>query len=205
MMEPAFWHARWAERRIGFHEGRPNDHLVRHAARLADHHRVFVPLCGKTEDLAFLASRGHDVVGVELVELAVREFFADHQLHPTVTPRGSLVAYTAPSIQIFAGDLFATTRDVIGPIDAIYDRAALVAMPPDRRRRYVDHLRTLGARRILLVTLELPQDDDVGPPFTVIEAEVRALYDGMRVELLDERPDARHPDGKERCFLIDLG
>lgn len=202
-MDPAFWHARWAERRIGFHEGRPNQYLVRHAARLADHHRVFVPMCGKSEDLAFLASRGHEIVGVELVELAVREFFDEHQLHPAVTPRGSLVAYAAPPITIYAGDVFAATRDVVGPIDAIYDRAALVAMPPDLRRRYVDHLRSLGARRILLVSLELAQPEDVGPPFSVIEAEVRALYDGLRVDVVDEGPDPRTADGKERCFVIE--
>jgi thiopurine S-methyltransferase len=209
-MDRAFWETRWNEGRIGFHEGRPNTYLERHADRLAGQPRVLVPMCGKTEDLAFLASRGHDVIGVELIESAVRAFFAEHGITPTVTPLGKLVEYASPPITIYAGDVFEATRDVIGSIDAIYDRAALVALPEQMRRRYVDHLRALAGKgkRVLLVSYEYDQSKMAGPPFSVEEAEVRMLYDGCAIELLSSasdtriRPDA--PPAVEKCFAITL-
>lgn len=193
-MEAEFWRARWQERKIGFHEGKPNAFLERHIDHLAG--RVFVPLCGKTEDLAFLASRGHPVIGVELVETAVQEFFAEHNITPTVDDN----VYRAGAITIIAGDYFASD---VGAVDSIYDRAALIALPPEMRQRYVRHLP--ATPRILLVTVEYPEEAMSGPPFSVGEAEVRSLYAGYQVELVDEGVDPRgRLDGKliERCYRI---
>ena len=202
-MDPEFWKSHWAEGRIGFHEGKPNSYLVEHHAKLATYPRVLVPLCGKAEDLAYLAANGHEVVGVELVEDAVKAFFAEHALVPEVIADGPLVKYTAPSITIFAGDVFQATRERLGDIDAVWDRAALVALPDDMRRRYVDHVRALLPKggRVLLVTFEHDAPD--GPPFSVEEAEVRVLYDRCAVEFLGEGPDPRgRANSKERCFAI---
>jgi thiopurine S-methyltransferase len=204
----AFWQARWKEGRIGFHEGRPNTYLERHLERLAGRPRVLVPMCGKSEDLALLAAHGHEVIGVELIDDAVAAFFREHELEPSITPRGPMVAYEAGPITLLVGDVFAVTRELIGPIDAIYDRAALIALPDHLRRRYVDHLRALAPKgaRVLVVTLEHDAPD--GPPFSVVEAELRALYDDTTIELLSEGPDPRpRPDGGtgiERCFAITL-
>lgn len=207
-MDPQFWRSRWAEGRIAFHEGAPNDYLVQHHDKLATAPRVLVPLCGKTEDLAFLAANGHDVVGVELVEDAVKAFFAEHHLSPEVTQIGGFARYAAPSFTIFAGDIFATTRALLGPIDAIWDRGALVALPDDMRRRYVDHLRTLLPKggRVLLVGFEYAPGELEGPPFSVEEGEVRALFDRCAIEMLGDRPDPRKrtPSAHERCYSITL-
>ncbi|MDQ3370490.1 MAG: thiopurine S-methyltransferase [Myxococcota bacterium] len=209
-MDGAFWQARWQERRIAFHEGRPNTYLERHVGQLAGARRVLVPLCGKADDLAFLAGRGHEVVGVELVETAVQEFFADHGLTPTRTEHAGFVEYAAGPIQLYAGDLFATTRELLGPVDAIYDRAAIVALPPELRVRYAAHLRAVAppGTRVLAITFEYPQELAAGPPFSVDEAELRTLYAGATIELLDEGPDPRVREGMppalERCFLIRL-
>ncbi len=209
-MDPAFWQSRWAEGKIGFHEGKPNNYLVRHADKLVGRPRVLVPMCGKSEDLAFLAAHGHEVIGVELVEDAVKAFFAEHGLTPQVTKKDGFVEYVEPPITLFAGDIFATTRELVGPIDAIYDRAALVALPDDLRRRYVDHLRTLAPKgaRVLVVTFEYDQSLMAGPPFSVEEAELRALFDNTEIELLSEGPDTRirenAPPATERCFAITL-
>jgi thiopurine S-methyltransferase len=203
------WVARWRDRRIAFHEGHPNTLLERHAPRLAGCRRVLVPLCGKAEDMAFLAANGHDVVGVELAEQAVREFFIDHALTPSIAQRGPFVAYTAPSITLLAGDFFATTAELLGPIDALYDRAALVALPAELRPRYVQHLRALlPAAPGLVITYEYDQQLVTGPPFSVLEPELRALCSGRSIELLDERPgevtrcaEAGVPV-TERCFAL---
>jgi len=204
------WLARWREGRINFHEGRPNALLERHHARLAGCRRVLVPLCGKAEDLAFLAAHGHDVVGIELAEQAVREFFVDHALTPSIAPRGPFIEYAAPSITLLVGDFFAATADQLGPLDALYDRAALIALPHSMRPRYVEHLRTLlpATAPGLVITLEYEQQRVNGPPFSVLEPELRAHFTGRSIELLEERPadvtrciEAGVPV-TERCFAI---
>jgi thiopurine S-methyltransferase len=226
------WLGRWRDGRIGFHEDRPNDLLVHHAARLAGCRRVLVPLCGKSEDLAFLAARGHAVIGVELAEQAVRAFFAEHDLAPAVTPRGPLVAYEvgpgavwaaepgtadaaagpAGAITLLVGDFFAVTPELLGPVDALYDRAALIALPPELRPRYVARLRALvpAGAPALVITLEYDQAVMAGPPFAVLEPELRGLYAGAGVELLEERAATVARCAQlgapvsERCFAVRL-
>lgn len=207
-MEPQFWRDRWAEQKIGFHEGQPNTFLAQHVERLGGT-RVLVPLCGKSEDLAFLAGQGRAVVGIELVEDAVAAFFAEHGVTPEIERRGSLAIYTAGAIQIIAGDLFAVTRADVGAIDALYDRAALIALPAELRPRYVAHLRALAgaAVPVLLVTIEYPQELVPGPPFSVDEAEVRSHY--PTATLLGDGPVtsgrlAELESAKERCYFATL-
>jgi thiopurine S-methyltransferase len=209
-MDAEFWQERWRAGQIGFHEGRPNSFLERYAARLGSGRRVLVPLCGKSVDLAYLAGLGHDVVGVELVEDAVAAFFAEHGLTPTVARDEAFVRYQAGGITILAGDVFATSAGVLGPIDALYDRAALVALPADLRARYALHLRGLltAGTPGLLVTLEYPQEAMAGPPFSVGEDEVRGLFAGAEVTPLDDGPlesprlRATGASGRERCYLL---
>ncbi|WP_394848671.1 thiopurine S-methyltransferase [Pendulispora brunnea] len=209
-MDATFWIDRWAVGKIAFHEGNANTYLSRHVERLGEARRILVPLCGKAEDLAYLAGRGHHVVGVELVEDAARAFFAEHGATPDVRPRGAFTAYSAGTITILVGDMFATTPEVLGPVDALYDRAALVALPPDMRARYARHLRTLlpsGAPG-LVVTLEYDQSRIDGPPFAVLEAELREHYRGLTVEFLSHGPSVVTKfrdagiEGKDRCFFV---
>jgi thiopurine S-methyltransferase len=207
------WIARWRDGRTGFHEGHANVFLDRYLARLSGRRRVLVPLCGKSEDLAFLAAHGHDVVGVELAEQAVRAFFDAHALVPAITPRGALTEYRSGALTLLVGDFFEVTPAAIGPVDAFYDRAALIALPEELRPRYVAHLRALvpaGAPG-LVITLEYDAHAMTGPPFSVSESELRALYAGATVEWLDEQ--AAGGGGKcsqsgvpatERCFAIRL-
>lgn len=188
-MEADFWKQRWAEGKIGFHQGVANEYLVAHGSRLSG--RVLVPCCGKTEDLAYLASRGHEVLGVELVEEAVAAFFREHDITPEVDePWGDSThrAYRHGSITVIAGDWFSVTRDMIGAIDSVYDRAALVAMPPDMRIAYVAKLRELVAKGTpeLLVTDTYDESKFQGPPFSVEDSEVRAHFSS--VEQLTEKP-----------------
>lgn len=220
-MEIDFWAQRWKEGRIGFHEGRTNVFLERHVDRFlsqplgAKHgpRRVLVPLCGKTEDMAFLAAHGHDVVGIEAIEEAVKAFFREHELEPEVRELdGNVRAYVSGRVTLLAGDVFACTREHVGRVDALYDRAALVALPPEVRTRYVAHLRGLLAPggTALLVSFDYEPSKFEPPPFPVSEEEVRRHYAGARVTLLDEAPldGPRFREagvrGTERCFLIEL-
>lgn len=177
-MDPEFWQARWRDGRIGFHEGRPNDLLVAHAQRLGPPGRVLVPLSGKTEDMAYLASLGHEVVGIELAEEAVEAFFAEHGLEPARSRQGALVARSAGGITLLQGDFFDVRQEDVGSITAFYDRAAIVALPPEVRPRYADHLQQLvraGAPG-LVIAFDYPQEQMEGPPFSVGEEELRGYF-----------------------------
>jgi thiopurine S-methyltransferase len=184
------WLAVWREDRIGFHEGVTNALLAAHADQLAGRSRVLVPLCGKTVDLTFLAQRGHAVVGIELVELAAQAFFREHELVPEISPFGPFTRYASGSIQILVGDFFAAAPALLGTFDALYDRAALVALPLDVRERYVRLVRELVAPggAGLINTFEYDQSLWAGPPFSVSDSELRAHYAGLGVELLVKGP-----------------
>lgn len=212
-MEPSFWKARWEEGRIGFHEGRPNAFLERHVAQLGEPgrvSRVFVPLCGKAEDLAFLAKQGHEVVGIDLVESALRDFFREHELEPVEEKNERFTVLRAGSFTLLAGDFFSLEPGDLGAVTAVYDRAAVVALPPDLRARYAAHLRTLVPAKtpILVVAFDYPQEQMEGPPFSVGEEELRRLYAGLPIERLDEAPieTGRLRDAGveaiERCWLV---
>lgn len=207
-MDIGFWAQRWSEGKIGFHEGHANKWLREFVDELGTERTVLVPLCGKTEDLAYLADRGHHVVGIEAVETAAEAFFREHGLTPAVAPRGKMKAYTAGSVTILAGDFFAATPTDVGPVDALYDRAALVALPPDVRPRYVAHCKSLlspGAKG-LVVTFEYPEEKMPPPPHSVREPEVRSLYGNVHqlgdCPVLEERFTVQNVDVHERCFRV---
>ncbi len=178
-MDAAFWHSKWEQRHIAFHEGEVNSMLERHLGRLglSEGARLFLPLCGKTRDIAWLLDQGHPVVGVELSEMAVKELFEELDVVPQVSEHAGMRVYQADGLDIFGGDLFDLTAEMLGTVDAIYDRAALVALPPPMRARYVPQVVSIsGGVPVLLITFEYDQQLLDGPPFSVEEAEVRALY-----------------------------
>jgi len=194
-MEADFWHARWRENQIGFHEGTYNRYLVKHwdSLGISAGGRVFVPLCGKSLDMIWLAERGHAVVGCELSEIAVESFFDEAGLTPTRAIDGPVERWRAGSIEILLGDFFKLDRDLIGAFDAVYDRASLVAFPETMRLAYVEALAGLMApgTSMLLLTLEYPQAEMEGPPFSVPEAEIGYLFDSVaEVALLESVTDA---------------
>lgn len=233
-MEIAYWAERWKDGRIGFHEGRANALLERfHTtlhARPSDHAsadsasvrtRVLVPLCGKTEDMAFLVAHGFDVVGVEAVESAAIDFFREHELTPSIEDHSATSGgfggkiFRAPSIAIVVGDFFAVTPALVGEggaVTAFYDRAAMVALPPDVRPRYAKHLRSLVApdAKGLVITFDLDKPKTEGPPFSIDGDELRATYGEDKVEELGQDPPAGpsvKADGTtelDRCFAVRL-
>lgn len=181
-MDAQFWHERWKNREIAFHAAEANPHLVRHldALALPPGARVFLPLCGKTLDIGWLLGRGFQVAGAELSEVAVGELFSELQIQPQIVDRGKLKLYRAPGLDIFVGDIFDLQATELGKVDAVYDRAALVALPADMRARYAAHLQQLTHRaRQLLICFEYDQNLTPGPPFSISSSEVAQHYTGV--------------------------
>lgn len=181
-MERSFWQERWDAGQIGFHEGKPNDLLLQHAEHLPSGARVLVPLAGKAHDLLWLARRGHPVVGVEIVERACRAFFADHGLPVTEEERDGVRVFrsadVATPVELWCADVFALNPARCGSFGGLYDRAALVALAPATRARYVETCASLlqpGAGG-LLITFDYDQSRIEGPPWSVPLAEVQGLY-----------------------------
>jgi thiopurine S-methyltransferase len=190
-MHEDFWQRRWTRNEIGFHLKKVNPYLQAHwqALQLASDSEVLVPLCGKSLDMPWLAAQGCRVLGVELAEKAVRDFFAEQGLEAAVRRDGDLRRHEAEGIAILQGDFFAVTPVQAAGCTGYYDRAALIALPAAMRQRYVAQLHALlpSGCRGLLVTIDYPQEQMDGPPFAVSDSEVRELYgEGWRVELLGE-------------------
>jgi len=181
-MEAEFWHARWEQDELGFDQAQPNALLVSkfQTLGLSKGARVFVPLCGKTIDIKWLLDQGMQVAGAELSEIAVGDLFKLLGLDPTITESGNLKHYSAPGIDIWAGNIFDLNAATLGAIDATYDRAAVVALPDDMRARYVTHVATITAKKPqLAITFAYDQAVMDGPPFSVPPASVHTLYDSI--------------------------
>lgn len=183
-MDADYWLDRWQAGRIGFHLADVNPRLLEHAAELSESIRVLVPLCGKSADLEWLVTNGYEVVGVELSELAVQAFFAERGLTPARREDGDFVVYEHAQLAIWVGDFFATTSERLGVFDAVYDRAAMIALPPELRGRYASHLQTLLAPKAKLLLVTLHFDASGGPPFSVPPEEVKEAYATAEVRLL---------------------
>lgn len=196
MAEP--WLERWEQGRIGWHEPDGNAKLKAHWPELFSGSRVLVPLCGKSPDLLWLAGRGHDVVGVELSEIAAEAFFTEHRLDFELGMEGALRRYHARTrpITIYCGDYFDFEA---GVFEALYDRAALVAMPVEERPRYVEHTKALlgdDAYR-LVVTLEYDQAAVEGPPYSVPPEEILSYWSDLQLLSQHNDIDAAPPKFRE--------
>jgi thiopurine S-methyltransferase len=178
-VDAAFWHDRWQRNQIGFHEPTVNPLLVAYFEHLSlpAGSRLFIPLCGKTLDIHWLLSRGYRVAGAELSEIAVQQLFADLGLMPHTVTLGNITRYSAPGLDIFLGDIFNVARSELGEVDAVYDRAALIALPEQLRTRYAQNLAQITDRASqLLICVNYEQHLIAGPPFSVDAAEVARLY-----------------------------
>ena len=201
-MDADFWLQKWQEGQIGFHRHDVMPLLQKHwpSLQLPEGSRVLVPLCGKSLDMHWLAAQGHRVLGVELSPLAVAQFFEEAGLKPerTTSPYGE--HFSAGPIEIILGDAFGLDPGLLADITGVYDRAALIALPTDLRLRYRDTVYAAlpAGCQGLLITLEYPQEEKAGPPFSVAQAEVDSLFAAPwrhtlleRRDILDQEPRFR--------------
>ncbi|MEM9509905.1 MAG: thiopurine S-methyltransferase [Cyanobacteria bacterium P01_E01_bin.35] len=178
-MNVSFWLQKWQKNELGFHKSEANPILVKYFPELAlaQGSRVFVPLCGKTLDIAWLLSNGYRVAGAELIEIAIEQLFMELGVEPKISEAGEVRHYRAKNIDIFVGNIFDLSSKMLGSVDAIYDRAALVALPQDIRNRYTAHLTEITETAPqLLVSYEYDQNLMKGPPFSISNQEVNQHY-----------------------------
>mgnify|MGYP000034125635 CR=1 FL=1 len=178
-MDSNFWHQLWESNEIGFHQRAVNPLLAEYinTLSLAEGDRLFLPLCGKTLDIAWLLSKGYRVAGAELNKPAVEQLFSELGVEPRISTLGKLDCYSAEKIDIFVGDIFDLSSEILGGVDAIYDRAALVALPDQMRKKYRSHLLEIThSAPQLLLTFEYDQSVLQGPPFSISSDDVKQYY-----------------------------
>ncbi len=174
------WESRWQENRIGFHLNKVNPYLIRFSDQLMHQNpdKVFVPLCGKTLDLCWLSKNTEKVVGVQIVNKAVKDFFSENNIHYLTKQDKTLQKFSSKSIDIYQGDFFDLNPKDTASFKAIYDRASIVAIEKLERKKYVEHLISFldQAGRILLITMEYNQNQMEGPPYSVPADEIESLF-----------------------------
>lgn len=183
-MDAKFWLDCWKNNHLGFQLEAPHPMLVSAIERLPRVQRIFVPLCGKSPDLHFLAQH-YEVIGSELAEIACHDFFAEADLAPSISSQGQHSLFQCGPYTLWQGDFFSLPNEFFGNIELVYDRAALIALPAELRQQYVTKLRQQHpTATLLLISLSYPQHEKVGPPFSVDEAEILQLFAGATIELL---------------------
>lgn len=178
-MDANFWHDKWERNEIGFHLSEANPLLTQHFPQLnlEKGQRIFLPLCGKTLDIDWLLDAGMVVVGIELNEGAVTDLFKHLAVEYDVKKNDKFTCYSADNIKVFVGDLFDLTTKELGVVDAVYDRAAIVALPETIRQKYSQHLMQITNKaKQLIINYEYDQSIISGPPFSVNNDELKHHY-----------------------------
>ena len=189
-MHKDFWLSKWNKLEIGFHLNEVNPVLLEHGEKLelsaTDY--VFVPLCGKSKDMLYLSEHSN-VIGVELSEKAIKQFFEENNISFQVNEYEEFKCFDAKNIKIYQGDLFNLPQDVKSMINKVYDRASLVALPLDMRMRYYELMNSLDVSKYLLTTLEYDQSLFKGPPFRISEEEVHSSLNFQFIKKVRSQED----------------
>lgn len=179
-MEKEYWLGRWQSKDIAFHEQNVNPDLIVyiHTLNLQPGDCIFVPLCGKTKDMLWLADKGFKVIGIELSSIACSDFFAEMNISPKITKLPKFTRYQYNNIELICGDLFDLTSTDLPKVHAVYDCKALIALLPDARKGYVSQIVSCVGNEIQILLLTIETSCKVNsPPYPINRAEVNLLYD----------------------------
>lgn len=189
-MQADFWHDMWASGEVGFHQKQVNVFLHEFWPKLdlCSNDEILVPLCGKSLDMLWLREAGHSVIGVELSQKALDEFLQENNLQAKPTSHEKFCGYELPEMKLLCGDFFHVSAEDCRQVKAVYDRAAIIALPPYMRESYARHLQDIlpAGSKILMVIMEYDQTQMAGPPFAVREPEIAALFAAFDVQKLKE-------------------
>ena len=201
-MEPEFWHTRWHRGETGFHATEHNPYLKAYWPSLGvpPGGHILVPLCGKTLDMRYLRDAGFKVSGVEVSSLACRAFFEEMGVTPSHHQDGTFQVFESEGVRLLCGDFFSLRKEVLGPVDGIYDRAALIALPLTQRIHYARKIAELSQpqTRGLLISLTYTDGQKKGPPFSVPVDEVETLYQDTFELSLRQQDDVIDSDPRYR-------
>lgn len=191
-MELSYWRSRWRKNNIGWHMKDVHPQLADIWSQLSftSNPRVLVPLCGKNIDMRWMAEQGSYVIGVEVSRKALQEFMHDIPHEFQEKSSHGFTIYKSDSFELWEGDFFQLPIDKIPPLDLIYDKASIVALSPDMRKEYAHKLLALSNpdTHILLQTFEYRQEEMNGPPFSVMEGEVKNLLgEQLQIDLVHEQ------------------
>jgi len=179
-MQLEFWEQRWNQNQIAFHLPTVNPYLIKFwpLFNLQPQSQVFMPLCGKSLDLAWLANQQYSVLGVECSEKAIKDFFKEQKLHSQLNKLKQFNSYSNGNINLLQGDFLKLDKEILADVSMVYDRASLIALPEPVRQQYVSTLSEIlpESAEYLLVTLDYNQKLMSGPPFSVSHEEVIRLY-----------------------------
>jgi thiopurine S-methyltransferase len=179
-MELSYWQSRWRKGNTGFHMQNGYTGLHKHwkSLPIPDSPDVLVPLAGKSVDMQWIAEQGGNVTGIEISEIAIQQFFESLGETPVVRSYADFNIYTSDQIKIWRGNFLKLPEAKMPVFDLIYDKAALVALPPQMRKEYVEKIKSLTGpqTRILLHGYSYNQQEMNGPPFSVPEKEIEELY-----------------------------
>lgn len=187
-----FWHTKWENNEIRFHQSSIHPALQKFGKKFKPG-TILVPLSGKTLDMLYFTNTGHKVIGVELSEIACRDFFKENKLTYKEEKRDAFIVFTSHHITLWCGDFFKLPDSEWQKITGVYDRAAIIALPPDVRKKYADEMtKKLPKDAVtLLITYEYPKEFMQGPPFSVPESEVYQLYGSFSIEKLQAEKEQR--------------
>lgn len=190
-MDIEFWEQRWSQNQTAFHLPTVNPYLKKYLYKfhIQKGNKVFIPLCGKSVDIAWLASEKFNILGVECSDIAIESFFQENQLTSEKIKQNEFNLYSSQNIEILQGDFFKLDENRLKDTMLVYDRASLIALPDQQRIEYVNFLNKIlpETAEIFLITLEYDQSKMSGPPFSVNRKQVKQYYDSLyHIEVLNE-------------------
>lgn len=216
-MQFDYWLNKWENGDTKFHMDDVNEFLIKYFEHVTPA-TFFVPLCGKTLDMLWLASKGHKVIGVELSPIACKDFFIENHLKYEVKEIENFILYYNKNIQIWCGDIFKLPKESYKNVNYIYDRAALFALSLDLRLRYVEKLKSIALEskklQMLLLCIEYQQNLVQAPPFSVYSEDIESYYSDAfdikqepvpvnHISFLTKNPKFNGVAVKETVYLLD--
>lgn len=202
-MDADFWIKKWQDGEIRFHQSKYHPQLEKFGDRFSEG-TILVPLCGKSLDMLYLSSLGHSIIGVELSEIACRDFFIENGIPHTEKTIEGFILFESLDITLWCGDFFNLPQEIWDKVTGIYDRAALVALPEDLREKYAaEVVKRTKKIEVFLISFEYPEGTIQGPPFSVPEAEIKKIYDGLHIKLLNAvKENVRSAELVEKAYWL---
>lgn len=204
-MNSDFWIKKWQDGEIRFHQSQFHPELVKYAGQFRPG-PILVPLCGKSLDMHYLASRGHSVIGVELSPIACRNFFEEAHIPFIEKPAKGFILFESEAITLWCGDFFQLPQQVWDKVSGVYDRAALIALPEELRPKYAAEMARRGPKHleILLITLEYPEGSVQGPPFSVSTPEVEELFHPFKIQKIHSKKEEKFSKDHPKLQSLEL-